>query len=238
MHVGTGLTTNDRAVVPHDHQSHIPANVLGGEKTVALKRGCKRGIDISVSALALFVLLPLLVLIGLLVWAGDRGNPIFRHKRIGRSGRTFGCLKFRTMVTDSQAVLERHLEESRAARLEWAATHKLKNDPRITPVGQFLRKTSLDELPQLANVLMGQMSLVGPRPIVQAEVAHYGREFERCFSIPPGITGLWQVSGRSNCSYAERVALDLRYVTQWRLRNDLRILIMTMPAVLSQRGSC
>ncbi|WP_342106985.1 sugar transferase [Methylobacterium sp. SI9] len=197
----------------------------------------KRGLDITVAVTALFLLLPLLLLIALLVWAGDGRAPIFRHMRLGRDGRAFGCLKFRSMVADGEAVLTAHLAADAQARAEWAATHKLTNDPRITPIGQVLRKTSLDELPQLWNVLRGEMSLVGPRPIVQAEVARYGRAFQTCFAVPPGVTGLWQVSGRSDTSYAERVALDLDYASRWSLRRDIAIMLRTIPAVLAQRGS-
>jgi len=157
--------------------------------------------------------------------------------RLGRDGRSFGCLKFRSMVTDGEAVLAAHLAADPRARAEWAATHKLSNDPRITAIGQVLRKTSLDELPQLWNVLRGEMSLVGPRPIVPAEVARYGRAFQTCFAVPPGVTGLWQVSGRSDTSYAERVALDLDYASRWSLRRDIAIMLRTIPAVLAQRGS-
>lgn len=201
------------------------------------ERMAKRSLDISVAGTALFFLLPLLLLIGLFVWAADRKAPIFRHRRIGRGGQTFDCLKFRSMVVNGDDVLQQHLARDCIARAEWEATHKLLNDPRITPLGHYLRKTSLDELPQLFNVLRGEMSLVGPRPIVQAEIAHYGVAFETCFSVTPGVTGLWQVSGRSNCSYAERVALDLDYSTRWSITRDLSILLRTVPAVLNQRGS-
>ena len=202
-----------------------------------LEESAKRTLDISVAALALFLLLPLLLLIGLLVWAGDGKAPIFRHMRIGRGGRRFGCLKFRSMVVNGDTVLQEHLARDRLARAEWEATHKLTHDPRVTLLGHLLRKTSLDELPQLINVLRGEMSLVGPRPIVEAEIERYGSAFAPCFSVTPGVTGLWQVSGRSNCSYAERVALDLQYASKWRLSRDLSILVRTMPAVLAQRGS-
>jgi exopolysaccharide production protein ExoY len=197
----------------------------------------KRGLDVSVAVTALFLLLPLLLLIALFVWAGDGKAPIFRHMRIGRDGRRFGCLKFRSMVTNGDAVLAAHLAASPQARAEWAATHKLSDDPRITPIGHVLRKTSLDELPQLWNVLRGEMSLVGPRPIVAAEIARYDHAFATCFAVPPGVTGLWQVSGRSDTTYAERVALDLDYATRWSLRRDLAIMLRTIPAVLAQRGS-
>lgn len=198
----------------------------------------KRGIDIAISGTAIFILLPLLLLVAAAVWMGDGKSPIFRHTRLGRGGRPFGCLKFRTMVVDSERALAAHLEASAAARAEWAATHKLTDDPRVTALGRVLRKTSLDELPQLFNVLRGEMSLVGPRPIVQAEVARYGSAFNTCFAVPPGVTGLWQVSGRSDTTYEQRVALDLDYASRWSLRRDLEILARTVPAVFAQRGSC
>lgn len=197
----------------------------------------KRAIDTAVALTALCLLLPLLLLIAVLIWASDGRAPIFRHVRLGRHGRPFGCLKFRSMIVNGDAVLAAHLAAHPDARAEWAATHKLTRDPRVTTLGQVLRKTSLDELPQLWNVLRGEMSLVGPRPIVQAEVARYGRAFATCFAVPPGVTGLWQVSGRSDTSYAERVALDLDYASRWSLRRDITIMLRTVPAVLAQRGS-
>ncbi|MFC6788971.1 sugar transferase [Methylobacterium komagatae] len=200
-------------------------------------RAAKRGLDIAVAATALLLLLPLFALVSATVWLGDRKSPIFSHRRLGRDGRTFGCLKFRSMVVDAEAVLAAHLADNAVARAEWDATHKLTHDPRVTSLGRVLRKTSLDELPQLINVLRGEMSLVGPRPIVQAEVARYGAAFDTCFSVPPGVTGLWQVSGRSDTTYAERVALDLDYAARWSLRRDLTILFKTVPAVFAQRGS-
>ncbi len=222
------------------------AEVVGGTvlpETPFVARGlrlnwaAKRGLDITVAATALFLLLPLLLVIAALVWAGDGRAPIFRHMRLGRDGRSFGCLKFRSMVAHGEAMLAAHLAADPKARAEWDETHKLINDPRITAIGQVLRKTSLDELPQLWNVLCGEMSLVGPRPIVPAEVARYGQAFATCFAVPPGVTGLWQVSGRSDTSYAERVALDLDYASRWSLRRDLAIMLRTVPAVLAQRGS-
>ena len=197
----------------------------------------KRSLDVSVAALTLFFLLPLLLVLGFLIWTNDGKAPIFRHQRIGRHGRRFGCLKFRSMVVNGDAILQEHLACNPIAKAEWDATHKLTHDPRVTRLGYLLRKTSLDELPQLINVLKGEMSLVGPRPIVEAEVERYGSAFATCFSVTPGVTGLWQVSGRSDCTYAERVAMDLEYATQWRFSRDLSILVRTVPAVLAQRGS-
>lgn len=197
----------------------------------------KRGLDVCVAAAALLLLLPLLLLVAAAIWATDRQPPIFRHNRLGRDGRSFGCLKFRSMVVDGDAVLATHLAANPQAQAEWAATHKLSDDPRITSIGHVLRKTSLDELPQFWNVLRGEMSLVGPRPIVPAEVARYGQAFATCFAMPPGVTGLWQVSGRSDTTYAQRVALDLDYATRWSLRRDIVIILRTIPAVFAQRGS-
>ena len=197
----------------------------------------KRTLDMSVAALALLLLLPLLLVLCIVIFASDGKAPVFRHQRIGRNGRRFGCLKFRSMVDNGDAIFQEHLARNPAARAEWNETQKLTHDPRVTPIGRVLRKTSLDELPQLINVLKGEMSLVGPRPIVEAEVERYGSAFATCFSVTPGVTGQWQVSGRSDCTYAERVALDLQYATQWRLARDLSILVRTVPAVLAQRGS-
>lgn len=197
----------------------------------------KRGLDVSVALAAVLLLLPLIGALCFLVWLSDGGAPIYRHRRIGRNGRTFHCLKFRSMVINGDQLLEKHLAECAAARDEWDRTRKLTDDPRITRLGRFLRKSSLDELPQLWNVLKGEMSLVGPRPIVEAEVAHYGERFTTCFSMTPGITGLWQVSGRSDCKYSERVKFDLDYAHNWWLGRDVVILARTVPAVLAQRGS-
>lgn len=204
---------------------------------LTLERVGKRTLDMSVAAVALFLLLPLLVLLCLVIFASDGKAPVFRHQRIGRNGRRFGCLKFRSMVVNGDSLLQAHLARHPSARAEWNETQKLTHDPRVTPLGRVLRKTSLDELPQLINVLKGEMSLVGPRPIVEAEVERYGSAFATCFSVTPGVTGQWQVSGRSDCTYAERVALDLQYASQWRLARDLSILVRTVPAVLAQRGS-
>jgi exopolysaccharide production protein ExoY len=206
-------------------------------RSARLGRIGKRGIDISVSSISILLLLPLLGLLCAAVWLSDGRSPIFKHRRIGRNGIGFSCLKIRSMVSDSDAVLRRHLEQNAEARAEWAQNHKLVDDPRVTALGQFLRKSSLDELPQLFNVLRGEMSLVGPRPIVDAEVTRYGEAFAQCFSVPPGITGLWQVSGRSEIGYSERIALDLRYAQGWNLGRDVAILFKTVPAVLFQKGS-
>ena len=200
--------------------------------------GAPRIFDLLVASVGLMVLLPLMAFVSVLVFLSDPGAPIvFAHRRIGRDGREFHCLKFRTMVVDSQERLERLLASDPAARAEWHANHKLMNDPRVTAIGRFLRKSSFDELPQIINVLRGDMAVVGPRPIIQDEVRRYGRYFSHYCAQRPGITGLWQISGRSNTDYRRRVAIDVAYCRSKCLLLDLRILIMTVPAVLLARGS-
>jgi len=183
------------------------------------------------------VLLPLLLGVALCIYAQDGGPVVFAHRRIGRNGRYFHCLKFRSMAVDAQERLAQLLAADPAARAEWEKDHKLRNDPRVTKLGAFLRKTSLDELPQLINVLRGEMSLVGPRPIVDGEVEKYGSRFSRYCAVKPGITGLWQVSGRNDTSYRTRVALDCLYARRRNLGLDAYILAATVPAVLTRRGS-
>jgi undecaprenyl-phosphate galactose phosphotransferase len=197
---------------------------------------CKTAIDVIVASAALLVLAPLLVLLAALVKL-DGGPVLFAHTRIGRGGNRFPCLKFRSMVVDADVVLQRLLESDAAAAAEWAETQKLRHDPRITWIGRILRNTSLDELPQLFNVLRRDMSLVGPRPIVTAEMSRYGGDIVYYLAARPGITGLWQVSGRSDTSYAERVALDAAYVRDWSLWKDAAIVARTIPAVLKRKGA-
>jgi exopolysaccharide production protein ExoY len=205
-----------------------------GQRRVALF--FKAAVDIIAAGSALLFLAPLMLLLAVLVKL-DGGPVLFAHGRIGRGGTRFPCLKFRSMVTDSDQVLRALLERDPAAAAEWAETQKLRQDPRITLVGRFMRKTSLDELPQLLNVLHRDMSLVGPRPIVAAEVPRYGEDIAYYLAIRPGITGLWQVSGRSNTSYAERVALDTAYVREWSFWKDVTIVARTIPAVLARKGA-
>lgn len=197
----------------------------------------KRAIDILLVLLAVPVLAPVLITVTLLVRLSSPGPIFFSHRRIRRNGAFFPMWKFRTMCNNSAEVLEDYLRRHPEARAEWRSTHKLRNDPRITPVGDFLRRYSLDELPQIWNVLTGKMSLVGPRPIVAAEVEKYGTSFACYCRVKPGITGLWQVSGRSNLTYDQRVELDCHYVNQWSLLLDLQILAKTFRAVFTQRGA-
>ncbi|GJD54710.1 sugar transferase [Methylobacterium dankookense] len=196
----------------------------------------KRALDLTVAVTAMVVLGVLILMIAAAILV-MQGRPILiRHPRIGRGGATFPCLKFRTMVNDADAALSRHLAADPAAMLEWKATHKLRDDPRVTPLGRILRQTSLDELPQFINILRGEMSLVGPRPIVAAEIPRYGGGIVEYKSVRPGLTGLWQCSGRNDVSYERRVLLDREYVRTWSLAGDIRIMLKTVPAVLNSRG--
>ncbi len=197
----------------------------------------KRVVDVTVAFLALVLLLPVMLLIVVIMKLTSPGPVLFAHRRLGKDGRAFHCLKFRSMVTNSAEVLAQHLAENEEARAEWACDHKLRNDPRITGLGKFLRRSSLDELPQLINVLVGEMSLVGPRPIVTDEVAKYGRYISYYTSVTPGITGLWQISGRNDMSYRRRVAIDTSYARNRCTQMDFVIMLRTVPAVLQARGA-
>ncbi|HBQ3897212.1 TPA: undecaprenyl-phosphate galactose phosphotransferase WbaP [Klebsiella pneumoniae] len=199
-------------------------------------RVLKRMFDIVGSIAIIILLSPLLLYISRKVQR-DGGPAIYGHERIGKDGEPFKCLKFRSMVINSQEVLENLLSTDLDAKKEWDATFKLKNDPRITKIGGFLRRTSLDELPQLFNVLKGEMSLVGPRPIITAELERYNDEVDYYLLSKPGMTGLWQVSGRSDVDYETRVYLDAWYVKNWSMWNDIAILFKTVGVVLRKDGA-
>jgi exopolysaccharide production protein ExoY len=204
-----------------------------------VRRVLKRGFDLGAATVLLAALAPVLVLTGLAVWAIDGRPIVFRHRRVGRNGRPFHCLKFRSMVHDADRALAALLESSPAARAEWEATRKLRDDPRVLGrFGRFLRGTSLDELPQMLNVLRGEMSLVGPRPVVLEELVHYAGQRDWYLSVRPGLTGPWQVGGRSDTSYAARVDLDVQYAKSPSMRRDLSILLQTARVVLSSKGAC
>ena len=197
----------------------------------------KRVFDIVGALGGLLLLGPLFLMVALLIRLTDGGAVFYRHTRIGHNGNEFKCLKFRTMVLDGDSVLEDHLRRNPAQRREWMETRKLKSDPRVTRVGGVLRKLSIDELPQLINILTGDMSIVGPRPVVDDELSYYGRAAQFYLRSRPGLTGLWQISGRNDTSYQSRVAFDRQYVENWSLGQDVLIIVKTVPAVCAQRGS-
>lgn len=195
----------------------------------------KRCIDFVGSLILLAVLSPVFAMLYLLV-AKSGGKVFYGHKRIGYNGESFTCYKFRTMVPDAENVLKRVLAENPELQAEWDRDEKLRKDPRVTPVGEFLRRTSLDELPQLFNVLIGDMSLVGPRPATDVGRAHYGRAWRRYLAVRPGMTGLWQVSGRNDVGFQRRVALDVYYIRNQTLWLDVQILFRTIRVVLGSTG--
>jgi lipopolysaccharide/colanic/teichoic acid biosynthesis glycosyltransferase len=213
----------------------IPAEVTASTWLEAQPKGgrfLKRAGDIFFALGVLAIGAPLLVLIALFVKATSRGSVFYSQRRIGRGYKGFGCLKFRTMRKGADQILRDLLDRDPLLREEYERDFKLKNDPRITPLGRFLRRTSLDELPQILNILKGQMSVVGPRPIVWDELERYGRQMDVVLSVRPGLTGLWQVSGRNNLPYETRVKLDLYYVRHRTFWLDLRIILRTIGVVL------
>jgi undecaprenyl-phosphate galactose phosphotransferase len=199
-------------------------------------RFIKRTFDLIVSALLLLMLSPLFLYVALKI-RDSGGTVFFAHTRIGRGGKPFPCYKFRSMVPNAQEILDRLLKTDPVAKAEWDKDFKLKNDPRITKIGQFLRKTSLDELPQLWNVFKGDMSLVGPRPVIAAEVERYGEKAVNYYQAKPGMTGLWQVSGRNDVDYDSRIYLDAWYVKNWNLWTDIVIMLRTFDVVLNRDGA-
>lgn len=208
----------------------LEARALGGWK--------KRAFDIAFSLAFLIMASPLLLLIALAVKLFGKGPILYRHERIGFAGEPFSCLKFRTMRCNGDLILADHLRTNAQARDEFARTHKLKEDPRIIRgIGKLLRQSSLDELPQFINVLRGDMSVVGPRPITLEELPAYGTTQKAYLSTRPGITGLWQVSGRNRLTFQERVAIDARYIRSWGFSSDLIIVLRTVPVVLSRDGA-
>lgn len=197
----------------------------------------KRALDLMIAVPLLVFTAPLWIAIAVAIRMTDGGAAMFRQTRIGLGGRTFTCFKFRSMVTDADARLQELLQNDPQAAAEWAADQKLRDDPRITLIGRFLRKTSLDELPQLINIIRGDMSVVGPRPVVRDEIVRYGRYFADYASVRPGVTGLWQVSGRNDMSYERRVRLDAIYARRQSALFDIKILLATIPAVLKGDGA-
>jgi len=201
-----------------------------------IPRMIKRMVDIVCSSLALLALSPLFAAVAIVI-RRDGGPVFFKQPRVGQHGRLFDCYKFRSMRADAEAILYRYLKENPEAAEEWRQNQKLKNDVRITKFGHLIRRTSIDELPQLFNVLKGDMSIVGPRPIVEAEIEKYKHDISYYYTVRPGITGSWQVSGRSDLSYDERVSMDGWYVRNWSLWHDFAIICKTIPAVLHRDGA-
>ena len=197
----------------------------------------KSFLDFFIAFLFLFIGFPLFLIIILLVKFSSRGPIFYQQKRIGLHNKPFYCLKFRTMHPEAEDLLKNLLEKNKEIKLEYEKNHKIKNDPRITPIGKFLRKTSLDELPQLINVLRLEMSIVGPRPIVKAEIKKYKNNFKKVISIKPGITGHTQVSGRKDLGIDDMVKLDVYYIENWSVGLDLKIMMQTVPALLGGRGA-
>ena len=193
--------------------------------------------DVALALVALTILSPVMLALAVAISAHDGGAPVYGHRRYGKGGRTFLCYKFRSMAVDADARLTRELASNPASLIEWRRDHKLRRDPRVTTIGRVIRKLSLDELPQLFNVLLGDMSLVGPRPIVAAEVHRYGRRFVDYCSVRPGITGIWQISGRNDTGYRRRVAMDsvlARRMSPWLYA---QVLIGTVRSLLTGKGS-
>jgi exopolysaccharide production protein ExoY len=206
-------------------------------RRTAIGNSLKRSTDIALASGAVVAMSPLLLGLGLLMKAQMPGPILYGHERVGHRGRRFRCWKLRTMHQDGDAILERHLASDPAARAEWEETRKLTDDPRVTPLGRVLRELSLDELPQFLNVIAGDMSLVGPRPVVADELERYGSSRRHYLSLRPGVTGLWQVSGRNETCYSRRVALDRYYASRWSPALDAAILARTVPAVVAKRGA-
>ena len=228
-----GSTSASPALLP------ISPKLLRAEQLIELQsrraRVLKRSGDILFSLTVLTLGSPVFLALALLVKISSRGPVFYVQQRVGRDYRSFGCIKFRTMRRDADRILSRLLSESADLQEEFRNDFKLRNDPRITRLGRFLRRSSLDELPQFLNVLRGEMSLVGPRPIVRQELPRYGDRMEEVLAVRPGLTGLWQVSGRNNLSYDERVALDLRYARHRSVWLDLSIIARTIGVILDPR---
>lgn len=197
----------------------------------------KRMLDLIFAIIAVPLLIPICLALIAAIKCTSRGPVLYRHLRVGQNGRPFYLYKFRTMVTDGQHILRMHLATNLDARQEWIRQHKLQVDPRVTPLGRILRRTSLDELPQIVNVVLGDMSFVGPRPIVPEEVSRYGNAFGIYAAARPGITGLWQVNGRGTVSYCKRISLDVDYVKTWSMLCDVKILLNTLRVVAKREGA-
>ncbi len=223
----------------HTSQADAPAYAMAHKRGPARNddASLKRVFDIVAASLALLALSPLLLLIALLIRLQDGKRALYAQPRYGLDGETFMCIKLRSMVPNAAERLQAVIDKCPKARHEWETTRKISNDPRITPLGHFIRKTSIDELPQLINIIRGDMSVVGPRPIPTYERGKYGEGFQHYSKVRPGLTGLWQISGRSDTTYEERVKLDVEYVNTRSFWGDMGIIVKTIPAVLFSRGA-
>jgi len=231
MHGGGGMRVNWR---PQRRQGVLPQISYRNLQPIPLS---KRLFDKAFALSALIFFAPFLLIVAALILVTEGRPVLFRHQRVGHRGRRFNCLKFRTMCRDSETRLAALLERDPKARAAWARDHKLKDDPRISNLGKILRKTSLDELPQLWNILRGEMSTVGPRPVVAEEERFYRSHFAEYKSVRPGLTGSWQVSGRSDTTYDERVALDVAYIKNRTFFGDIRIVLRTVYVILKKEGA-
>lgn len=218
-----------------DKQLAAPGAADGDDRKPS--EALKRIMDLVIAIPAALFLLPFYALLAIIVYADDGGPVFFSQKRRGKDGKYFSCFKFRTMVVDAQSRLNTLLENNPELRDEWARTQKLKCDPRLTSIGGFLRKYSLDELPQMWNIIKGEMSIVGPRPIIDDEVVRYANDIAFYDAVRPGVLGLWQISGRNDTSYDQRVALDREYAEKRTVLGDLMIMIRSVPAILLKRGA-
>lgn len=214
--------------------NEIKLNSKISDKSFLVYNFFKRGFDIISASIGLIVLLPIFILLGILIKLDSKGPIFFSHKRIGKDGKVIGVYKFRSMVSNSEEIFRNFTKEQKE---EFEKNFKLDDDPRITKLGKFLRKTSLDELPQLLNIIKGDMSVVGPRPIVKAEVDKYGNCADKLFSVKPGLTGFWQANGRSDTSYEERVQMDMYYVDNRSFLLDIRIIFKTVISVIKKEGA-
>jgi lipopolysaccharide/colanic/teichoic acid biosynthesis glycosyltransferase len=233
--LGHALNTESTRTVQHEHVQEHPVSLAF--RASRFGQVAKRSIDFCSAAVLFLLLLPALIACAVWVKLNSRGSVFFKHVRVGRGGKLFYVWKFRTMCHDSERILREYLDRSPEARREWQSTQKLADDPRITRGGRLMRRFSLDELPQLWNILKGDMSLVGPRPIVTSEIGRYGAAIYSYYAVRPGLTGLWQVSGRSNTTYKQRVDLDRQYVERWSPLLDTSICLKTVRVLLTREGA-
>lgn len=197
----------------------------------------KRFIDLLILFLSSFIVVPLVLLVSIIIKLTSKGPVFYGHVRVGQNGKSFKCWKFRSMIVDADKQLEKILKENPAMREEWEKDRKFTNDPRVTPIGKFLRRTSIDEIPQLFNILIGEMSFVGPRPVTAPELVKYGKMADYVLSVKPGLSGMWQISGRSDTIYEERITLDTYYIQNWSVWLDIWIIIRTIWVVLKGKGA-